>query len=82
MKRGTQTAYVPMHADGDINHPDVEFGFITSVHESAAFCRYWYRGQPGVLRTRSNSELTALARLVKHVSVSQEKVEQLLERLE
>jgi hypothetical protein len=79
MKRGTQIAYVPRHANGDLKHPDVEFGFITSLRENCAFCRYWIKGKPGVLRTTSNSELTPFLCLIKHKSVSQEEIEEILD---
>ncbi len=72
---GTQIAYVPTHADGNVFHPDVEFGFV--VRESASgpglhyFCRYWRKGHPGELRTVANSENTPLSCLVLHESVPQ-----------
>ena len=77
LKARTQIAYIPPHADGDINHPDVEFGFITSVNHALHFhmCRYWRKGEPGVLRTTANSELTPEACLVEHESVPQERVD-------
>ena len=81
MNKGTQIAYIPMHASGDLGHSDVELGFITSVRDDAAFCRYWRKGQPGMLRTVANSELTPLDMLVEHKSVPQEKVNQILERV-
>jgi hypothetical protein len=59
--RGQQIAYVPSHADFDIKHPSVEFGFVTSgpTEEDSYFCRFWSRNCLGsLLRTRSNSELT------------------------
>jgi len=31
LKQGTQIIYVPMHAKEEINHPDCEAGFVTSV---------------------------------------------------
>ena len=31
---GQQIAYVPTHANGDINHRDVQFGFVTSHYEA------------------------------------------------
>ena len=55
MKLGTQIIYVPSHAEGDTNHPDCEFGFVTSTTTLGAYCRYWRKGEPGVLRTRANS---------------------------
>lgn len=79
MRRGTQIAYIPNHADGNINHPDVEFGFVTSESEkyNAHFCRYWRRGT-NELRTKSNSELTPDEFLVEHNSVAQFVINELL----
>lgn len=82
MIRGAQIAYVPMHAEKDIEHPDVLFGFVTSVRGDAAFCRYWRKGEAGTLRTISSSELTPLDMLVEHESVLQEVVSQILEGLQ
>jgi len=63
---GEQIAYIPMHAEGDINHPDVEFGFITGFNSDGdPFCRYWRKGQPGTLRTTANSECTPRDMVVK-----------------
>lgn len=83
MTVGTQIAYIPNHAEGEISHPDVEFGFITSwiKDSSSAFCRYWRRGELGTLRTTSCSESTPKANLVEHESVFQERVEEELIRL-
>jgi hypothetical protein len=83
LERGTQIAYIPDHAEHDIRHPDVEFGFVTSVRPGvAAYCRYWVRGKPGVLRTVANSELTDLRHLVLAHSVEQVVVEQALREIE
>ena len=78
-----QIAYIPMHADCDINHPDVEFGFVTSINEAAdsAFCRYWSKYSPGELRTKANSEGTPIDMLVHHVSTRQEIVDDLYDEL-
>jgi hypothetical protein len=77
MKPGTQIAYIPEHADGDITHGDVEFGFVTSERADGAvhFCRYWVRKQPGVLRTRANSEATPTSNLREWRSVLDSEVE-------
>ena len=56
--RGMQIAYIPTHCNGDITHPDVELGFVTSVRGEYAFCRYWSKFSEGELRTKANSELT------------------------
>lgn len=79
MKRGTQIAYIPRHAEGDITHCDVEFGFVTSVKGDTVFCRYWRI--PGELRTVCNSEGTPIDCIVKHYSVGQFVVDELLEEL-
>ena len=59
---GTQIVYVPDHADGDMEHPDCEFGFVTSVGKDAAFCRYFFKESAGLGRTEprtvANSEST------------------------
>ena len=69
LRRGTQIAYIPTHADGDIRHPDVEFGFVTSVRNGVAFCRYWRKCSLGELRTKANSEGTPIDVLVERRSV-------------
>jgi hypothetical protein len=58
MKKGTQIIYVPAHAEGDLTHPDIEEGFVMSVHKAGAFCRYWNTLNRLELRTKSTSELT------------------------
>lgn len=78
---GDQIAYIPLHADGDITHKDVEFGFVTSVRDDTVFCRYWNRWL-GALRTLANSEATPIDRLVHHESVSQQRVDETLEWIE
>lgn len=52
---GDKIIYVPMHADGDRNHPACEHGVVSSVSENGTvFCRFFY--PDGTLRTVSNSE--------------------------
>ena len=78
---GCQIAYIPLHCDGDINHPDVEFGFVTGFNsEGDPFCRYWRKGQIGTLRTTANSECTPIDMIVRHFSVPQSKVDDFIER--
>lgn len=63
---GLQVAYLPDHAFGEIDHPDVEWGFVTSLPESpngAAFVRYFRSRDSDELRTKANSELTPLDNL-------------------
>ena len=57
VSKGTQIAYVPRHAEGNIKHKDVQFGFVTSKTQNGAFCRY-FRSDGKGLRTTANSELT------------------------
>jgi len=80
LRRGTQVAYIPTHANGHLGHKDVEYGFVTSVTSTFAFCRYWRKGKLGVLRTRFNSEATALQDLYVVDSVDQNDVLAALER--
>lgn len=63
LQPGTQIIYVPDHADG-IDHPDCEQGFVTSMTERGAFCRYWSKDYSGHLRTMANSEMTQFENLV------------------
>lgn len=80
-KRGTQIIYVPSHADGNINHPDCEVGFITSVCGSMARCRYWLKDKvPRELRTKANSEQTPIRGLVFYDTVPQQAVEDALQK--
>lgn len=81
--QGQQIAYVPTHAEGDLQHPDVEFGFVFSDRGGdSVFCRYWRKGHLGQLRTVANSELTPRDMLVAYVSVPQEYIDVALERIE
>lgn len=75
---GEQIAYIPLHADGDIEHPDVEFGFVTSQRGDTVFCRYW-RGDLLDLRTKANSEGTPVEMVVRHEIVPQMRVESAIE---
>lgn len=78
MERGTQIAYIPHHANGDVTHPDVEFGFVTSVGKGVAFCRYWSRHRLDELRTTANSEATPLECIKILESHPQQEVEEAL----
>jgi hypothetical protein len=90
LEKGDQIAYFPDHAlprpgeKLDFTHPNVEFGFVSSPQpsEQGYFCRYWIQGQPGKLRTTANSEATSNYNLVLYKSVSQELVQQTIERYE
>lgn len=35
-----RVAYVPLHADGDVSHPDTELGFVSSVGEKNVFVKF------------------------------------------
>jgi len=78
MKPGTQIIYVPMHAEGDTEHPDSEAGFVTSLRDDFAFCRYWNKYHPGELRTKANSEATPFYCLVIQDTRPQAEVDQAL----
>lgn len=59
-----QIAYVPSHIErihNYLDHPDVEFGFILDqevARKPNCFCRYWFKGKLGTLRTLANGEST------------------------
>ena len=82
MQRGTQILYIPTHAAGDSDHPDVESGVVTSVRGDVAFCRYWYKERPRELRTKANSEATPLALLVERDTCPRYVIKHLLRALE
>jgi hypothetical protein len=70
IKKGTQIAYVPKHANGNLKHKDVEFGFaMGEPNVDYVFCRYWHKGRPGKLRTISNGEMTRIKYIVEVKSV-------------
>lgn len=76
----TQILYIPDHAEMNINHPDVEPGFIDRVVKDQVFARYWYKQTINdldklELRTKANSEITPHSNLVIMPSVPQEKVD-------
>lgn len=79
-ERGTQVAYVPVSAKGDIGHKDVSFGFVTSTASKIGkvFCRFYLPGTL-ILRTLGNSEFCDTKYLVKHESATPEHVQYLLE---
>ncbi len=81
MKQGTQIAYVPLEAGGNLAFVGVEMGFVVKERGNAHFCRYWRAGHPGKLRTTANSELTPNELLVEHQSVEQSIVEDCLVHL-
>lgn len=64
LTRGTQVLYVPRHAHGNTQHPDVEAGFVTAVRADVAYCRYWSKHSPGELRTKANGEATLIDMIV------------------
>ena len=72
-ERGIQVIYVPTHANGDVNHPDCERGFIMSSRGSTAFCRFWSKDLKR-LRTVSCSESCNVSELVVADSVPQSQV--------
>ena len=84
LTRGTQVLYVPTHAYGNLMHPDVEAGFVTSVSVRFAFCRYWYKNRATVrsrdLRTKNNSESTLFEDLYVVDTVDKRLVEEALEK--
>jgi hypothetical protein len=38
---GNRVVYVPTHAEGDLDHPDCEYGVVSSTDNVFVFVRYW-----------------------------------------
>ena len=72
-KQGDQIAYVPRHANNNIKHKDVQFGFVMTTSSRFIYCRYW-NSDLKTLRTKANSEATPIPLLRLHKSVSDEQV--------
>ena len=71
LEPGTQVAYVPTHAKGDLSHPDADWGFVQEQRGDTALCRFWsksrqHKHQIGDLRTKANAESASLSDLVRH----------------
>jgi hypothetical protein len=67
MKQGTQIVYVPLHALGDITHPDCVRGFVIGPAPMGrtVIVHYGQSGAIGVtLRTGPHGQLTDSDRLV------------------
>jgi len=74
-----QVRYVPRHANGDVNHKDVEQGIVTSVFNTGiARCLFFRKDMEG-LRTLSNTEIVNTADLVKFTVLSRGTVYQIVE---
>lgn len=81
LKQGDQIAKVPPHVAFNPTHPDIEFGFVMMTMVDGAFCRYWRRGEPGLLRTVANSEKTPYEWLVRYDSVPQKVVTETINKI-
>ena len=78
-KVAQQVAYIPPHAEFDVQHPDTEYGFVTRVEDGIipVWVRFWVKGKEGIeLRTKSNSEKCYPNSLVSHESCTQYKVDE------
>jgi hypothetical protein len=73
----TQVAYIPNHAEGNLAHPDVQYGFIASARrpDGSYIVRYWSKGHPNELRTKANGEVTDEENLVAHASHTKDMVD-------
>lgn len=83
LEPGTQIAYVPRHAKGDVNHPDADWGFIQEQRGASALCRFWakdrkHKHQIGDLRTKANAESASLSDLVLHPHCEQRVIDNYL----
>jgi hypothetical protein len=76
LKKFTQVAYIPNHANGDVNHKDVQFGFTASeqLADGAYFVRYWLSRTSNELRTKANGERTYKSNLIMFTTHKDEEV--------
>jgi hypothetical protein len=95
-ERGMQVAYVPKHARNpndrhDASHPDVEFGFVTSVGADAnkVKCRFWRKMERGEkptgwewIRTKANSEVVDASDLLHLNRTTPQLIEGMLEYID
>ena len=80
---GTQIAYVPSHAKGDVNHPDADWGFVQEQREDSCLCRFWsknrqHQRQIGDMRTKANAESAQKRDLIPHQHCRQELIDNFL----
>lgn len=67
--KGTQVAY-------KYRTLSEEFGFVMKTTGNFAFCRFWTKGKPGILRTRANNEPVQFEDLIEFNSVTPGKLEE------
>lgn len=92
--KGQQIVYIPSHVlsqykpSGEwkltdlLEHPEVEFGFVTNSKSRLAFCRFWNKAKDfAELQTKTNSQLTPTANLFEYKLKPQEVVDDILEML-
>lgn len=92
-KRGQQVVYIPTRVlrqyspSGEwklshlLKHPDVEFGFVTSVSGNIAFVRFWSPVHSDELKTKADGIPTPLTNLFEYKLKPQEVIDELLENL-
>lgn len=92
--RGDQIVYIPTgvlrqyRPSGEwqlanlLEHPSVEFGFVTKPTGNQAFCRFWNKVDNfAELQTKDNSKLTPQDNLFVYKLKPQKVIDDLLERL-
>ena len=77
---GTQIAYLPREAQGDINHSSVSFGFVQEDRGASCLCRFWAKDRkhkvlPGELATKANAVSVYKTDLVRHTSHKQSAID-------
>ena len=72
-----QIIYAPNHQD----QTDVEYGFVTKLHENGreAYCRFWSKDDIEVLRTTEKSELRPIKYLYESKTVAPKRVRHAIE---
>ncbi len=82
---GDQVVYVPGEADGDINHPNSEFGFVTSTKGKTVFVRFFRNKKDlfhyGNLKNKANSESCNEEDLVAHKFTSDSNIKRIIAKI-
>jgi len=53
---GDRVIYIPTHAEGDINHPDCEYGTVSSWNDKFIFVKYVRNGIPQMTAQATSPE--------------------------
>jgi len=53
---GDRVIYIPTHAEGNVNHPDCEYGIVSSWNDKYVFVKYVRNGIPQMTAQATSPE--------------------------